>query len=54
MATGHAIANLLNSAPGWLAQHPLEDAQRDELLENLVSGAVERLLRPSCAPRAVA
>lgn len=54
MATGHAIANLLNSAPGWLAQHPLEDAQRDELLENLVSGAVERLLRPSCASRAVA
>ena len=52
-AAGHAIAHLLNSAPGWLAQHPLSDAERDELLENLVSGAVERLLRPS-APRAVA
>jgi AcrR family transcriptional regulator len=52
-AAGHAIAHLLNSAPGWLAQHPLDDAERDELLENLVSGAVERVLRPS-APRAVA
>jgi AcrR family transcriptional regulator len=54
MAAGHAIANLLNSAPGWLAQHPLEEAQRDELLENLVTGAVERLLHPSSAARAVA
>ncbi|MHC8394110.1 TetR/AcrR family transcriptional regulator [Pseudomonas sp. LB3P93] len=54
IATGHAIANLLNSAPGWLAQHPLEEAQRDELLESLVTGAVERLLRPSPAARAVA
>ncbi|MHC8343486.1 TetR/AcrR family transcriptional regulator [Pseudomonas sp. RT6P73] len=54
MAAGHAIANLLNSAPGWLAQHPLEEAQRDELLENMVTGAVERLLRPSPAARAVA
>lgn len=52
-AAGHAIGNLLNSAPGWLALHPLGDAERDELLENLVSGAVERLLRPS-VPRAVA
>jgi AcrR family transcriptional regulator len=53
LAAGHAIANLLNSAPGWLTQHPLDDAQRDELLENLVSGAVERLLRTT-VPRAVA
>ncbi|MHC8380051.1 TetR/AcrR family transcriptional regulator [Pseudomonas sp. LB3P14] len=53
LATGHAIANLLNSAPSWLAQHTLSEAERDELLENLVSGAIERLLRPS-APRAVA
>ncbi|KJZ39492.1 TetR/AcrR family transcriptional regulator [Pseudomonas fluorescens] len=52
-ATAHAIANLLNSAPGWLMQHPLNDHERDEMLENLVSGAIERLLRPS-APRAVA
>ncbi|MEB0228726.1 TetR/AcrR family transcriptional regulator [Pseudomonas sp. 10S4] len=49
LAVGHAIGNLLNSAPGWLAQHPLGDAERDELLENLVSGAVERLLRPPVA-----
>lgn len=53
LAAGHAIGNLLNSVPGWLAQHPLADVERDELLENLVSGAVERLLRPS-APRAAA
>lgn len=53
LAAGHAIANLLNSAPGWLTQHALGDAERDELLENLVSGAVERLLQPS-VPRAVA
>ncbi|PMZ38996.1 TetR family transcriptional regulator, partial [Pseudomonas sp. GW247-3R2A] len=52
IAAGHAIANLLNSAPGWLAHHPLEEAQRDELLESLVIGAVERLLRPSPATRA--
>ncbi|MGF6109181.1 TetR/AcrR family transcriptional regulator [Pseudomonas frederiksbergensis] len=53
LAAGHAIANLLNSAPGWLTQHALGEAERDELLESLVSGAVERLLRPS-VPRAVA
>ena len=46
-AAGHAIANLLNSAPGWLAQHALDEHERDELLENLVGGAIERLLRPS-------
>ncbi|AWM93107.1 TetR family transcriptional regulator [Pseudomonas sp. 31-12] len=54
IAAGHAIANLLNSAPGWLGQHPLDEAQRDELLENMVIGAVERLLRPSSSVRAVA
>ncbi|MGE8181298.1 TetR/AcrR family transcriptional regulator [Pseudomonas mandelii] len=54
IAAGHAIANLLNSAPGWLAHHPLEEEQRDELLESLVIGAVERLLRPSPATRAAA
>jgi len=53
LATGHAIANLLNSAPSWLAQHTLSEAERDDLLENLVSGAIERLLRPSVS-RAVA
>ncbi|MHC8367484.1 TetR/AcrR family transcriptional regulator [Pseudomonas sp. ZT5P21] len=52
-AAGHAIANLLNSAPSWLAQHSLDACERDELLENLVGGAIERLLRPA-APRAAA
>ncbi|MHC8339955.1 TetR/AcrR family transcriptional regulator [Pseudomonas sp. HLT2-19-2] len=53
LAAGHAISNLLNSAPGWLAQHSLDERERVELLDSLVSGAIERLLRPS-APRAVA
>lgn len=48
---GHAIANLLNS-PCWLAQRTGEQA-RDELLENLIGGAIERLLRPAL-PRAAA
>ncbi len=47
LATGHAIANLLNSAPCWLAQHALDEPARDELLESLIGGAIERLLRPS-------
>ena len=53
LAAGHAIANLLNGAPGWLAQHSLDEREHVELLESLVSGAIERLLRPS-APRAAA
>ena len=53
LAAGHAIAALLNSAPGWLAHYSLGELERDELLENMVNGAIERLLRPS-APRAVA
>lgn len=52
-AAAHAIANLLNSAPSWLAHQALEEHERAEMLENLVGGAIERLLRPS-APRAVA
>lgn len=51
LAAGHAIASLLNSAPSWLAQHSLDDQQRDDLLETLVTGAIERLLAP-CPPRA--
>ena len=51
-AVGHAIANLLNSAPGWLAQHSLDERVREELLGNMVSGAIERLLWPH-VPRAV-
>ena len=52
-AVGHTIANLLNSAPCWLANQALNEHERDEMLENLVGGAIERLLRPS-APRAAA
>ncbi|MNF38499.1 Nucleoid occlusion factor SlmA [compost metagenome] len=43
-ATGHAIANLLNGAPNWLAQHPLETWERNRLLESLMVGAIERVL----------
>ncbi|MBK5351523.1 TetR/AcrR family transcriptional regulator [Pseudomonas sp. TH41] len=53
LATGHAIASLLNSAPGWLAQHSLDEHERDELLESLVSGAIERLLAPRRALEAI-
>ncbi|MFJ7884443.1 TetR/AcrR family transcriptional regulator [Pseudomonas sp. NPDC096917] len=52
-AVGHAIAHLLNCAPGWLAQHSLDDRMREELLSNLVGGAIERLLR-SPVPKAAA
>ena len=45
-AFGHAIANLLNSAPGWLGQYPVEERVRDELACTMVSGAIERLLLP--------
>jgi AcrR family transcriptional regulator len=49
LAAGHAIASLLNSAPSWLAQHSLNDREREGLIENLVTGAIERLLGPSSA-----
>lgn len=52
-AAGHAIAHLLNSAPCWLAQHPLDEREREELLENLVAGAIERLLAPRRTPEAI-
>jgi len=52
LAAGHAIASLLNSAPSWVAQHSLNDREREELIENLVTGAIERLLGP--CPAAVA
>jgi len=53
LAAAHAIANLLNSAPSWLANQTLNEHERDEMLGNLVAGAIERLLRPS-VPRAAA
>lgn len=43
-AAGHAIASLLSSAPSWLAQRTLDDQERDELMEDLMMGAIERLL----------
>lgn len=49
LAAGHAIASVLNNAPSWLALHPLDERERSELLENLLTGAIERLLaQTSC------
>ncbi|BCX67292.1 MULTISPECIES: TetR/AcrR family transcriptional regulator [Pseudomonas] len=53
LAAGHAIARLLNSAPDWLARHSLDEHEHDELLENLVSGGIERLLAPRRANEAI-
>jgi AcrR family transcriptional regulator len=53
LAAAHAIANLLNSAPSWLANQTLDEHEREEMLGNLVAGAIESLLRPS-TPRAAA
>lgn len=43
-AAGHAIASLLNNAPGWLQHHPLPPRERERLLHSLLAGAIERLL----------
>lgn len=43
-AAAHALANLLNSAPSWFSEQPLAEREREALLENLLSGAIERLL----------
>ncbi|MCY1411750.1 hypothetical protein D9M71_271400 [compost metagenome] len=43
-AAGHAIANLINQLPGWLEDCTLPDAQRLDLMQNLVVGAIERTL----------
>ena len=53
LAAGHAIASLLNSAPSWLTPHILDEQEHDELLESLVSGAIERVLSPRRAPEAI-
>jgi hypothetical protein len=53
LAAGHAIAALLNSAPSWLTPHSLDESEHDELLESMVSGAIERLLAPRRAVEAI-
>lgn len=44
-ATGHVIATLLNSLPGWLQASPLGQPQRLALMENMLLGAIERTLQ---------
>ncbi len=51
LAAGHAIGALLNSALSWLTHYSLDEQERDNLLENMVSGAIERLLAPGDKPR---
>ncbi|WP_223515888.1 TetR/AcrR family transcriptional regulator [Pseudomonas sp. GL-R-26] len=53
LAAGHAIGALLNSAPSWFTPHVLDEQERDELLESMVSGAIERVLAPRRAPEAI-
>jgi AcrR family transcriptional regulator len=53
LAAGHAIGALLNSAPSWLTPHVLDEHEREELLESMVSGAIERVLAPRRVPEAI-
>lgn len=53
MAAAHAIAALLNSAPSWLTPYLLDEQERSNLMENMVSGAVERLLARRCTHEAM-
>ena len=53
-ATGHALANLLNSAPSWFNGQSLAERERETLLENLLTGAIERLLAGAPVRSAVA
>ncbi|KAF0864142.1 TetR/AcrR family transcriptional regulator [Pseudomonas sp. LD120] len=53
-ATAHAVASLLNNAPSWFSEQPLAERERDALLENLLSGAIERLLGGASPQSAVA
>ncbi|MNY65651.1 hypothetical protein D3C86_2029570 [compost metagenome] len=53
MAAGHAIAALLNGAPSWLTHYSLDEQERDNLMENMVSGAIERLLTPKRTHEAI-
>ncbi len=40
---GHAVANLLNSLPGWLEGSALTEPQRTALMENMLGGAIAHL-----------
>ena len=53
-ATAHAVANLLNTAPSWFQEQPLDEREREALLESLLSGAIERLLGTGPSHSAVA
>jgi AcrR family transcriptional regulator len=53
LAAGHAIGALLNSAPSWLTPHVLDEQEHDDLLESMVSGAIERVLAPRRVPEAI-
>ena len=53
LAAGHAIGVLLNSVPSWLTPHVLDEQECDELLESMVSGAIERVLAPRRVPEAI-
>lgn len=53
LAAGHAIAALLNSTPSWLTHYSLDEQERSNLMENMVSGAIERLLAPRCTHEAI-
>ncbi|MCB2256212.1 TetR/AcrR family transcriptional regulator [Pseudomonas chlororaphis] len=53
-ALAHAVACLLNSAPSWFSEQSLGERERDRLLENLLSGAIERLLAGAAPRSAVA
>ncbi|MEE3505830.1 MULTISPECIES: TetR/AcrR family transcriptional regulator [unclassified Pseudomonas] len=51
-AAGHAIASLLSSAPSWLVQRTLDDQDRDELMEDLMMGAICSVLRSPASSNA--
>lgn len=53
LAAGHAVASLLNSAPSWLTPYGLEEQERDEMLESLISGAIDKVLAPKRAQDAI-
>ena len=43
LAAVGVIANLLNSAPSWLAHYDLNEQEQDELLQSFLAGAVSQL-----------